>query len=74
MPALITNTTSSESSACSTKPLLLGTSATGREFLLDEFSVADGYLFAILNWSLVAPVDWSPPLGHFVDDSPVAWR
>jgi glutathione S-transferase len=33
---------------------------TGREFLLDEFSVADGYLFAILNWSLVAPVDWSP--------------
>jgi glutathione S-transferase len=32
----------------------------GREFLLDQFSVADGYLFAVLNWSLVAPVDWAP--------------
>jgi glutathione S-transferase len=32
----------------------------GREFLLDEFSVADGYLFAILNWSMVAPVDLAP--------------
>jgi glutathione S-transferase len=32
----------------------------GREFLLDRFSVADGYLFAVLNWSRVAPVDLSP--------------
>jgi glutathione S-transferase len=32
----------------------------GRKFLLDEFSVADGYLFAILNWSRVAPVDLAP--------------
>lgn len=31
-----------------------------RQFLLDEFSIADGYLFAVLNWSLVAPVDWTP--------------
>jgi len=26
------------------------------DFLLERFSVADAYLFAILNWSLVAPV------------------
>ena len=33
---------------------------TGRDYLLDEFSVADGYLFAVLNWSMVAPVDLKP--------------
>jgi glutathione S-transferase len=33
---------------------------TDREFLLDQFSVADGYLFAVLNWSMVAPVDLAP--------------
>lgn len=29
----------------------------GRETLLDRFSVADGYLFAVLNWATVTPVD-----------------
>jgi glutathione S-transferase len=32
----------------------------GREHLLEQFSVADAYLFTILNWSMVAPVDLSP--------------
>jgi glutathione S-transferase len=31
-----------------------------REFLLDRFTVADGYLFTILNWSQATPVDLKP--------------
>jgi glutathione S-transferase len=30
---------------------------TGRDFLLEEFSVADAYLFTVLHWSRATPID-----------------
>ena len=32
----------------------------GREFLLDRFSVADAYLYAVLNWTAPTRVDLAP--------------
>jgi len=32
----------------------------GREYLLDRFSVADGYLTTVLNWKIATPVDLKP--------------
>jgi glutathione S-transferase len=32
----------------------------GRAYLLERFSVADGYLFTVLNWARVTPVDLKP--------------
>jgi glutathione S-transferase len=41
----------------------------GREFLLDHFTVADAYLFTVLTWSAVTPIDLSrwPALAAYRD-------
>jgi glutathione S-transferase len=33
---------------------------TGRDFLLDRFTIADAYLFTVLNWSIVTPISLDP--------------
>ena len=33
---------------------------TGRQYLLDRFTVADAYLYAILNWTVPTKVDLTP--------------
>jgi glutathione S-transferase len=35
----------------------LGNYLAGRDYLLDRFSVADAYLFTVLNWNIATPVD-----------------
>ncbi len=35
----------------------------GREFLLDRFSVADAYLYTVLNWTATTKVDLTPWTG-----------
>jgi glutathione S-transferase len=33
---------------------------TGRQYLLDRFTVADAYLYTILNWTVPTQVDLTP--------------
>jgi glutathione S-transferase len=42
---------------------------TGREFLLDRFTVADAYLYTVLNWSMATPVkfDRFPAIQAYFD-------
>jgi glutathione S-transferase len=41
----------------------------GRDYLLSAFSVADAYLFTVLNWSRAVPVDLKPfaSIGAFME-------
>lgn len=41
----------------------------GRDFLLDNFSIADAYLFTVLNWKIATPVDLSkwPALASYYE-------
>jgi len=43
---------------------------TGREFLLDRFSVADAYLYTVLNWSRATPIDLTkwPAIGAYMSN------
>jgi glutathione S-transferase len=40
----------------------------GRDYLLERFSIADAYLFTVLNWSIATPVDlarWPAVKGYY---------
>jgi len=41
----------------------------GRNFLLDDFTIADAYLFTVLNWSRATAIDLTPytPITAFMD-------
>jgi glutathione S-transferase len=47
----------------------LNTYLTGREFLLDRFSIADAYLTVVLNWSRATAIDFEawPALKSYFD-------
>ena len=47
----------------------LNTCLTGREFLLDRFSIADAYLTVVLNWSRATAIDFEawPALKSYFD-------
>ncbi len=38
---------------------IVETHLAGREFLLERFSIADAYLYTVLNWSRATPIDLS---------------
>jgi glutathione S-transferase len=41
---------------------------SGRDYLLERFSIADAYLFTVLNWSIATPVDlarWPAVKGYY---------
>src|SRR5205823_2730184 len=42
---------------------------SGRDFLLDRFTVADAYLYTVLNWSMATPVkfDRFPAIAAYFD-------
>jgi glutathione S-transferase len=47
----------------------LNTHLTGRDFLLEQFSVADAYLVTVLNWNIATPVnlgDWPAVKDYYV--------
>ena len=43
-----------------TRLAYLNAHLAGRDFLLDRFSVADAYLYTVLNWTLPTQVDLAP--------------
>ena len=47
-------------SKAATRLAWLESHLTGREHLLDRFTVADGYLFTVLNWTVVTPISLDP--------------
>lgn len=46
----------------------LASKLEGRDYVLDRFSVADAYLFTVLNWSVATPIDLAayPSLDAYV--------
>ena len=45
---------------CQSRWAYLNEHLTGREYLLDRFSIADAYLYTIVNWTVPTQVDLTP--------------